>query len=269
MRGSAVNRDDGLELAAVAERRAAAKTSAPSLGLSHPPASRSDVLGRIGSLETRLARSASEVRQAQALRHAVFRQARHGETCAPTGDAAVNLEAFDVDAWDEVCDHLLVLDRQDGGERIVGTYRFLTSRAAARAAMPFYTAQEFAIEPLMARHSQLEFMELGRSCVLPQWRNKRTMELMWHGASAERSVRAPSTRAAASARRRLRVAPVVMAIAMATIIVRLSERALMIHLLSVPRRTSPETPSRDSNAKRPRRQTSLRVLPDGGPWPCG
>jgi putative hemolysin len=47
--------------------------------------------------------------------------------------------------------------------------------------MPLYTAQEFEIAPLMARHSQLEFMELGRSCVLPKWRNKRTMELMWHG----------------------------------------------------------------------------------------
>jgi putative hemolysin len=47
--------------------------------------------------------------------------------------------------------------------------------------LPFYTAQEFDVEPLMRRHAGLHFMELGRSCVLPQWRNKRTMELMWHG----------------------------------------------------------------------------------------
>ncbi len=170
-----MKQDEGLEMTAVAERRLAAPASQPVLV---PPAPRpGDVLGRIGSLETRLARNASEVRKAQSLRHAVFRQARQ-PACAQTD---IPDEAFDADAWDAICDHLLVIDRADGGERIVGTYRFLTSRAAARAAMPFYTAQEFAIEPVMARHRHLEFMELGRSCVLPQWRNKRTMELMWHG----------------------------------------------------------------------------------------
>jgi L-ornithine Nalpha-acyltransferase len=27
----------------------------------------------------------------------------------------------------------------------------------------------------------LRFLELGRSCVLPRYRNKRTVELLWHG----------------------------------------------------------------------------------------
>jgi putative hemolysin len=174
--GARVDQDDSLELMAAGERPAAASCHHASA-----PASRG-VLGRIGSLETRLARDGHEVRQAQALRHVVFRQQRQHEPCALAGDqAAIRGEAIDSDAWDAVCDHLLVIDREGGGERIVGTYRFLTSRTAARAAMPFYTAQEFEIGPVMARHGHLEFMELGRSCVLPQWRNKRTMELMWHG----------------------------------------------------------------------------------------
>jgi putative hemolysin len=33
----------------------------------------------------------------------------------------------------------------------------------------------------LARHSGLKFLELGRSCVLPHYRNKRTVELLWHG----------------------------------------------------------------------------------------
>ena len=35
--------------------------------------------------------------------------------------------------------------------------------------------------PLIARHGNLQFLELGRSCVLAPYRNKRTVELLWHG----------------------------------------------------------------------------------------
>jgi putative hemolysin len=45
----------------------------------------------------------------------------------------------------------------------------------------FYTAGEFDIAPLIARHRDLSFLELGRSCVLPPYRNKRTVELLWQG----------------------------------------------------------------------------------------
>ncbi|HEX7881251.1 MAG TPA: GNAT family N-acyltransferase, partial [Afipia sp.] len=34
---------------------------------------------------------------------------------------------------------------------------------------------------LMERQSGLSFLELGRSCVLPPYRTKRTVELLWHG----------------------------------------------------------------------------------------
>ena len=48
----------------------------------------------------------------------------------------------------------------------------------------FYTAGEFAIGGLIERHSNLQFLELGRSCVLTPYRNKRTVELLWHGIHA-------------------------------------------------------------------------------------
>ena len=62
-------------------------------------------LGRFGSLEVRLAVSSREVKRAQRLRYKVF----DGEMSAvPMGLAA--LKRRDIDDYDEVCDHLLVLD---------------------------------------------------------------------------------------------------------------------------------------------------------------
>ncbi|MDI7864734.1 GNAT family N-acetyltransferase [Rhizobiaceae bacterium n13] len=144
------------------------------------PANRenSDILGRIGSLETRLARKPSEIAAAQSVRYRVFVE-EMGARLAPDAMRARR----DVDGWDEICDHLLVLDRAIDGEeedQIVATYRILRQEVAA-AANGFYTASEFDIGPLMRRHPEKRFMELGRSCVLPEYRSKRTVELLWQG----------------------------------------------------------------------------------------
>ncbi len=142
-----------------------------------------DSLGRIGSLEVRLARTSAEVRVAQALRYQVFY-----EEMAAVPDARTLATRRDADRFDAVCDHLLVLDHDDlqarrfrkAQPRVVGTYRLLRQQVAERHG-GFYTAGEFDIAPLIARHPGLNFLELGRSCVLPPYRNKRTMELLWHG----------------------------------------------------------------------------------------
>jgi putative hemolysin len=63
---------------------------------------------------------------------------------------------------------------------VVGTYRLQRQEIAA-AHRGFYTAGEFRIDDLMSRHRNLKFLELGRSCVLAPYRNKRTVELLWHG----------------------------------------------------------------------------------------
>ena len=140
-------------------------------------------LGRMGSLEVRLARSAAEVRAAQALRYRIF----YGEMQA-TADPRTFFRRRDADAFDRYCDHLLVVDHADvevrrfrrARPRIVGTYRLLRQEVATRHG-GFYTAGEFAIEPLIARHPGLEFLELGRSCVMKPYRSKRTVELLWQG----------------------------------------------------------------------------------------
>ncbi|PTM97526.1 GNAT family N-acetyltransferase [Mycoplana dimorpha] len=140
-----------------------------------------DVLGRIGPLETRVARTDAEIDAAQAIRYRVFVQ----EMGAQVPPDAMR-RGRDIDAWDLVCDHLLVLDTSiegDADEQVVATYRLLR-QDVARHAGGFYSQTEFDLEPLLARHPGKRFMELGRSCVLPQYRTKRTMELLWQGAWA-------------------------------------------------------------------------------------
>jgi putative hemolysin len=137
-----------------------------------------DVLGRIGNLETRIARSVSEIDAAQAVRYRVFAE----EMNAKLSSDAVRRKR-DIDAWDMVCDHLLVLDTSiegDAEEQIVGTYRLLRQDIAAVSG-GFYSQSEFDVDALIARHPEKRFMELGRSCVLPAYRTKRTVELLWQG----------------------------------------------------------------------------------------
>ena len=136
------------------------------------------LLGRIGNLEVRLARNEAEVAAAQEVRYRVF----YDEMGAHKG-ALQALDRRDADRFDPVCDHLLVLDSSISGpehRRIVGTYRLLRQEAAA-AAGGFYSQDEFDLPGLVARHPGERVLELGRSCVLPDYRSKRTIEVLWQG----------------------------------------------------------------------------------------
>ncbi|MGO4523873.1 GNAT family N-acetyltransferase [Microvirga sp. 2MCAF35] len=140
------------------------------------------VLGRIGSLEVRLATTTREIRKAQRLRFKIF----YEEMSASANGAAL-ISRRDVDAYDALCDHLLVLDHdvkpkpfRSAKPKVVGTYRLLRQDIANRHG-GFYTKGEYDIAPLLKAHPGLRFLELGRSCVLEPYRNKRTVELLWHG----------------------------------------------------------------------------------------
>ena len=140
------------------------------------------VYGRIGSLEVRLARKRGEIRRAQRLRYKVF----YEEMSAVPGALAM-LSRRDEDAYDAVFDHLLVLDhgqpangRRWGRAKVVGTYRMLCQEVADLYD-GFYTQGEYDIAPLLQAKPDYSFMELGRSCVLKPYRNKRTLELLWQG----------------------------------------------------------------------------------------
>lgn len=140
-------------------------------------------LGRIGNLEVRLARTVGEVKRAQELRYRVFY-----EEMSAIADARTLMTRRDADTFDAVCDHILVLDhacletKSFGKTRpkIVGTYRVLRQSVAERAD-GFYTAGEYDLQPLLDARPGETFLELGRSCVLPDYRGKRTVELLWQG----------------------------------------------------------------------------------------
>lgn len=139
------------------------------------------VLGRLGSLEVRLATTTKEIRKAQKLRFKVFFKEM---SAAPNGASLISRR--DVDEYDALCDHLLVLDhdakKRFGKQKpkVVGTYRLLRQEVADSHS-GFYTAGEYDIAPLIKAHPSLRFLELGRSCVLKAYRNKRTVELLWQG----------------------------------------------------------------------------------------
>jgi L-ornithine Nalpha-acyltransferase len=138
------------------------------------------VLGRLGSLELRLATTRREIRLAQKLRFQVFY-----EEMGAIPSATQHLSRRDKDEFDRICDHLLVYDMGHGPmrqarPRVVGTYRLLRQDVAQRH-FGFYSAQEFDLAPLLARHPGLRFLELGRSCVLKPYRTKKTVELLWQG----------------------------------------------------------------------------------------
>ncbi|MCP4382999.1 MAG: GNAT family N-acetyltransferase [Hyphomicrobiales bacterium] len=133
-------------------------------------------LGRLGSLEVRLARSSDEVKQAQRLRYRVFY-----EEMSAVANARSAFFGRDADPYDKICDHLLVFDNNVVGEpEIVGTYRLLRQEVAEKR-KGFYSAGEFQVGGLTSRHTARSFLELGRSCVLKPYRTKRTVELLWHG----------------------------------------------------------------------------------------
>jgi len=136
-------------------------------------------LASAGPLEARLATTRKEIRLAQKLRYRVF-----FEEGGANAGAAARLIRRDICAFDRVCDHLIVVDTSlapfDGTPEVVGAYRLLR-QSVAQTHFGFYSAREFAVDALIARHPDKRFLELGRSCVADGYRGKRTLELLWRG----------------------------------------------------------------------------------------
>jgi putative hemolysin len=118
----------------------------------------------------RLASSPQDLRAAQVLRFVVFNlELREGlehsyATC------------LDADAYDPVCDHLLVEDMRTG--EVIGTYRMQTGPSAGKN-LGYYSAQEFDFAPY--ENVRREMVELGRACVHSNHRNLTVVSLLWKG----------------------------------------------------------------------------------------
>jgi L-ornithine Nalpha-acyltransferase len=141
-----------------------------------PPISNREIVKVVaGDFEVRLAKTTEEIDAAQALRYRIFYEEMQAKPSPET--AAIGR---DVDDFDEVCDHLLVLDRRrgEGPESIVGTYRLIRRPAAAQMGR-FYSSAEYDIQKMIDYPG--EVLEVGRSCIAKDARNTATMQMLWRG----------------------------------------------------------------------------------------
>jgi L-ornithine Nalpha-acyltransferase len=123
----------------------------------------------------RIAQSPQEIAAAQRLRYKVFYEEYNA-----VADEETLRTRMDVDEFDTIADHLIVVDLSlpEGIEQIVGTYRLLR-RDVAEKFGKFYTSGEFDIQPML--NSYKNVLELGRSCVLPPYRTSPILQKLWQG----------------------------------------------------------------------------------------
>lgn len=121
------------------------------------------------NLSVSIAESEREILDAQRLRYRVFGQEMGAKL--PT-----RIPGVDQDIYDAYCDHLVCRDENTG--EVIGTYRIL-SPANARRIGSYYTENEFDLTRL--QHLRPQLVEIGRSCVHPDYRSGATITLLWAG----------------------------------------------------------------------------------------
>jgi len=133
---------------------------------------------RAGSLQVRLAETWDEVDAALALRYRIF-----FEEMKANATPGIVLKQRDVDEFDPYCDHLLVIDNALGAgpESVVGTYRMLRRRGAAKVGR-FYSSSEYDVQPIINHPGDI--LEMGRSCIDSRHRTRAAMQLLWRGVTA-------------------------------------------------------------------------------------
>ena len=87
---------------------------------------------------------------------------------------------LDTDHFDDVCEHLIVEDKQEESpaRRIVGTYRMQTGTTAAQN-HGYYSAQEFNLAPYEPLRPGV--LELGRASIDREHRTPEVLTLLWRG----------------------------------------------------------------------------------------
>lgn len=112
-------------------------------------------------------RGARALREAQALRYRVF----SSEFDAQLKGAD---QGLDMDDYDHHCAHIGVRDLNTGA--LVATTRLLDHRAAERLGR-FYSEEEFSLDGLGSLQGPV--LEIGRTCVDPDYRNGGTIAVLW------------------------------------------------------------------------------------------
>jgi putative hemolysin len=121
------------------------------------------------ALVTELASTPSAVLASQRLRHRVFMEELGAR---PSGTDP----GIDADIHDAFCHHLLVRDADTGA--VVASTRILMSEIASIAG-GFYSKGEFELGVLETLPGRI--MEVGRTCVHPDYRNGSAINALWTG----------------------------------------------------------------------------------------
>ncbi len=121
----------------------------------------------VGAISVSWARHQDEVRAAQRLRFDVFAVEMGARLTTP-------LAGHDIDLFDNYCEHLLVRDTVS--QQVIGTYRVLTPVQAQRVGST-YSDTEFDLTRLRGLRERM--VELGRSCVHPDYRHGGVIMALW------------------------------------------------------------------------------------------
>jgi putative hemolysin len=132
--------------------------------------SKRDIRLEAGSYVARLAMTDQERVAAFRLRFLVFNLEMQ------EGLESAYVDGYDVDRYDEVCDHLIVEEKTTG--EIVGTYRIQMGDVAGRY-FGYYSEQEFDFTPFEGMREQI--VELGRACIHRDHRSTEVLHLLWRG----------------------------------------------------------------------------------------
>ena len=126
----------------------------------------------------KIASSNFEIKKAQSLRYKIFFKEKKIKK--------KNLKSLlqrDFDFYDKISDHLIIVDNnREAKDNVIGTYRLLRGNSA-KLYKGFYTEQEFDISNLKKNFSNKTILELGRSCVHPEYRTGIILKLLWQGIS--------------------------------------------------------------------------------------
>ncbi len=118
----------------------------------------------------RLAHTPGEIEEAQRLRYKVFYEEQGARPCSE-----IKKQEKDFDDFDNFTDHLIVLNED---QVIVGTYRLLRQDVAKKIGR-FYSDDEYDLTNLVSSGQSL--LELGRSCVLAEYRTQPVLNTLWQG----------------------------------------------------------------------------------------
>jgi len=118
----------------------------------------------------KFAETEAEVEAVLRLRYRVFNQ-EQGK-----GLDAANAEGIDRDEFDDHCLHLMIVDKTSMAP--VGTYR-IHFGTVAKATNGFYSAREYRLSGVDAIID--DCIEVGRSCVAPEFRSGAVVALLWSG----------------------------------------------------------------------------------------